>query len=157
MDAAGSIPTDQNGRGTYEVELPNYTFTFHDAELAPPSGACAENYGRYVHRELRQPPRHFVINVDNGGHFFIASHGIRIQAAANTMTAWLPNLWHCMSLHAGEPDPTMPIEGYCSRGLAIVTSQHPKVFRAYKEGRLSHQDALGSLMAGGALNTEEEE
>lgn len=47
MDAAGAIAQDENGYGTYTVALPNHEFTFHSAELAPPSGICTENYARY--------------------------------------------------------------------------------------------------------------
>ncbi|KAJ3560620.1 hypothetical protein NP233_g10715 [Leucocoprinus birnbaumii] len=169
MDSSGTIVTDFEGRGTYTVALPNYTFKFHNAQLAPPSGACSENYPRHVHREPRQPHPYAISwstsrqidpslsPLDNGGHFFIASHGIRIQGAPNTMTAWLPELWHCTSLHAGQPDPALPLEEYCSRGLAIVTAEHfTKVFREYQKGKVSLEQAEGQLYGDGDLTRGEE-
>lgn len=49
MDGGGVMPHDiETGRGDYTIEIPNFSFTFHGAELAPPGGVCARNYARYV-------------------------------------------------------------------------------------------------------------
>lgn len=47
MDGGGTMPHNiETGRGNYTVAIPGFQFTFHGAELAPPTGVGAENYAR---------------------------------------------------------------------------------------------------------------
>ncbi|KAJ3560342.1 hypothetical protein NP233_g10901 [Leucocoprinus birnbaumii] len=152
MDGGGTMPHDiSTGHGTYTVTLPSFSFTFHGAELAPPTAVCALNYGRYTHYETQ--PHEFSISwttawvidpmasdLTNGGHFFIASHSIQIQAASNTMIIWQPRLWHGTSLSL--QDPKNVVTGYQQRGLAFVTSSHlPAAWTQYCAGQLTKEAA----------------
>ncbi|KAJ3554188.1 hypothetical protein NP233_g12477 [Leucocoprinus birnbaumii] len=167
MDGGGTMPHDvETGQGNYTVTIPNFTFTFHGAEFAPPTAVCALDYSRYVHYE-RQPHKYSVSwttarslepsasDLDNGGHFFIASHGIRIQAAANTMIIWKPELWHGTSLSL--QDPKSLITGYRQRGLAFVTSSRlPKAWARYSTGQLTKEAAEEWLLEHVPLSPEED-
>jgi len=35
---------------------------------------------------------------DGGGHFFICTHGIKVEASADSVVVWKPRLWHGTSL-----------------------------------------------------------
>ncbi|KAF9038894.1 hypothetical protein BDP27DRAFT_1166384, partial [Rhodocollybia butyracea] len=111
--------------------------TFHDADLAPPSGVFARNYARCyllmlliraIHKE-NQPHKWSVSWTtfrDNsrkevGGHFYVAEYGIRIQAASNKAVFWKPGDWHRTSLPMLEPD-AKGDGPLLQSGLAIVTS-----------------------------------
>lgn len=49
MDGGGTMPHNiATGHGNYPVSIPGYDFTFHGAELAPPTGVCAQNYARFA-------------------------------------------------------------------------------------------------------------
>lgn len=68
---------------------------------------------RHFHRDLPLS--------EAGGNFFIASYGIRIQAAANTLIAWKLSDWHGTSLfHINPFKRKGPLEHY-QRGLCFVT------------------------------------
>ncbi|KAJ3551362.1 hypothetical protein NP233_g13095 [Leucocoprinus birnbaumii] len=157
MDARGTMSCDPStGEGNYTVDLPGYSFTFHGAQLAPPTSVCARNYARYTHRE-HQPHKYSVSwtttreivpsipDALNGGHFFLASHGIRIQAAANTMMIWQPKMWHGTSLP--HQHPTEPTTEFCQRGLAFVTSSRlPRAWELYCANKLSQEAAEAWLL-----------
>lgn len=58
-----------------------------------------------------------------GGNFFIASYGIRIQAAANTLIAWKPSDWHGTSLFHINPFKRKGMTEFHQRGLCFVTGK----------------------------------
>ncbi|KAF5354832.1 hypothetical protein D9756_005720 [Leucocoprinus leucothites] len=167
MDGGGKMPhNSKTGQGNYTVKIPNFMFTFHGAELAPPAGVCAQNYtqyvalpdlasfsgsdligNRFIHLE-HQPHTYSVAwttsrnmdtsisSVDNSGNFFLASHGVRIQAAENSLLIWKPALWHRTSLCIQDPD--APSTPFCTRGLAFVTSSRlPAAWKAYRANELT--------------------
>ncbi|KAK7441587.1 hypothetical protein VKT23_016579 [Stygiomarasmius scandens] len=104
------------------------------ADMAPPSGVCASNYARYVHFE--KSPHPFAIawttshtgNVNDGGHFYNAKYGIRVEAAANTIFVWRPEHAHATSLMCVDPEDPDP--SVTQRGLSIVTSN--RLVNAFK-------------------------
>ncbi|KAF9060280.1 hypothetical protein BDP27DRAFT_1237066 [Rhodocollybia butyracea] len=106
----------------------NVPLTFHDADLAPPSGVFARNYTRAVHKENQ--PHDWSVSWttfrddrrnDMGGHFYIAEYGICIQASSNKAVFWKPSDWHGTSLPMLEPD-AKGDGPLLQSGLAIVTS-----------------------------------
>ena len=52
-----------------------------------------------------------------GGNFFICSHGIKVEAATDTVVVWKPKSWHGTSLQERDPDDPEIFQS----GLAIVT------------------------------------
>jgi hypothetical protein len=87
--------------------------------------------GSFIHKEAM--PHEYAVSwttshqidraasdLDNGGHFFIASHGVCIQAALNTLVIWRPQLWHGTSL--SRQHPCQAVTNYCQQGLAFVAS-----------------------------------
>lgn len=83
---------------------------------------------------------------DNGGHFYIASHGIRIQAAANSLVIWKPQLWHGTTLNYQNPRNTLTTQ-FSTRGIAFVTSPRlPKAWRLYREKKISLEEAEQMLL-----------
>ncbi|KXN82209.1 hypothetical protein AN958_02924 [Leucoagaricus sp. SymC.cos] len=162
MDGSGQMSYDENGKGTYTVEIGDGSgsvklFTFKDVELSPPCSASAENYARFIHREAQ--PHEFSTSwttsrfnntglPDNqlGGNFFIAPYGIRIQSTANTMICWRSREWHGTSLHTvcGVDSRGSPL--YHQRGISFVTSNHiPKVWRSYDKGSLSEESVAQQI------------
>ncbi|KAF9066655.1 hypothetical protein BDP27DRAFT_1197367, partial [Rhodocollybia butyracea] len=123
---------------TYTIDVDGgVPLTFHNAELAPPSGVFARNYVRAVHFE-RQPHDWSASwttfrddsEGDAGGHSYLASYGIRIQAASNKAVFWKPGDWHGTSLPKLKPAEKGGPLLQC--GLAIVTSARlPAAFEAY--------------------------
>lgn len=146
---------------TYTIDVGDgVPLTFHNADLAPPSGVFARNYARYtlytmqyidayfeiraVHRE-NQPHKWtsswttFRDSNDTGnmgGHFYIAEYGIRIRAATNKAVFWRPGDWHGTSLPRLVPSEKGGPLLQC--GAAIVTSPRlPAAFQQFHEGKLS--------------------
>lgn len=80
---------------------------------------------RFIHREgschkyavswttTRSPE----LGKSGGGHFFISTHGIKVEAAADTVIIWKPKSWHGTSLQNRNPRDTELFQA----GLAIVT------------------------------------
>ncbi|EKM74530.1 hypothetical protein AGABI1DRAFT_14922, partial [Agaricus bisporus var. burnettii JB137-S8] len=143
MDARGNLLYNpKTGRGNYRVDLSSgLAFTFHDAELAPPAGVCARNYARFMHTES-QPHTYGVAwttsrkidpsisPLDNGSHFFLASHGVRFQASANSLMVWQPGLLHGTSL--AHQHPRKPNTQFCQQGFSFVTSPRlPEAWQQY--------------------------
>jgi hypothetical protein len=80
---------------------------------------------RFIHREgsphkyavswttMRDPQ----LRKQDGGHFFMCSHGIKVTAAPDTVVVWQPKSLHGTSLQCRDPyNPTI-----FQAGLAIVT------------------------------------
>lgn len=81
---------------------------------------------------------------DDGGHFYISTYRIRIQAAANTLIIWRPIDIHGTSLQNLKPTDANP--HFLQTGIAIVTSNRlPSVWKKYCSGILSHQEAMKIL------------
>lgn len=75
--------------------------------------------------------------VDNGGNFFLATHGVRFQASANSLLIWRPGLWHGTSLSLQDPRKATTL--FCQRGLAFVTSSRlPEAWRRY-QSKMMHK------------------
>ena len=64
-----------------------------------------------------------------GGHFFICSHAIKVEAATDTVVVWKPTSLHGTSLQHRDPEETEIFQA----GLAIVTP--PGVVRLWEEVR----------------------
>lgn len=137
MDTKGSQDVTQ---GVYSVKCGDDVFTFNGVDLPPPSGMFGVNYTRYVvgkficsnligfrfiHKESC-PHKYAVswtasrdsrLGKDAGGHFFICDHGIKVEAAADTLIVWRPKAWHGTSLQQVDPNSLEIFQA----GLAIVT------------------------------------
>ncbi|EKM74235.1 hypothetical protein AGABI1DRAFT_48372 [Agaricus bisporus var. burnettii JB137-S8] len=149
MDGNGMMKCDSKGRGQYMITIQgvDYVFSGAMAELAPPAGVVAENYCRYIHKEKQ--PHEWAISLTTsrtfdsayaseqaGGHFYVASHGVRVQAKENTLISWRPKDWHGTSLLL--VDPMNKNKEYHQRGLSFVTSSRlPSAIEAHKAGLLS--------------------
>jgi hypothetical protein len=75
---------------------------------------------------------------DAGGHFFICDHGIKVEAAADTLIVWRPKAWHGTSLQDVDPYSSEIFQA----GLAIVTP--PGINRLWKgvlEKKISLEEA----------------
>ena len=84
---------------------------------------------------------------DAGGHFYIGSYGIRIQAAANSLVVWRPADVHGTSLQ--DLDPHDPNPAFLQRGLAIVTPNRlPHVWQKFCDREYNNQQCLESLAEG---------
>lgn len=152
-------------KGSYAVQYGEESIVFHNAELAPGSGLLNWNYSRCayhsccaLHRALREC--HSAIHFERqphtyafqwiterthdgtyGGHFYIASYGVRIMNTADTMIAWRPADLHGTSLAAFSPkDPSPP---YAQSGVCCSTSNRlAGVHAKFKEVLQSHR-AIG--------------
>lgn len=86
-------------------------------------------------------------SLDNGGHFFLASHGIRIQSSPNSLLIWRPGILHGTSLPL--QDPRGPSTLFCQRGLAFVTSSRlPEAWQLYEvDKQAASAEVLSTLFA----------
>lgn len=168
-DSAGN--GDQHAFGDYSIQIGDEKFVFRNAERAPLAGVCGQNYsrlllnlisssfdlfsfGRSTHFEHQ--PHKFAISwtvrrdhpPDAGGHFYISTYRIRVQAAANTLVVRRPIDIHETSLQ--DLRPADPSPAFLQTGIAIVTSERlPSVWKKYRDGILSHQDAMRILLESG--------
>lgn len=82
-----------------------------------------------------------ISNLDAGGHFYISSYGIRIQAAPGTLIAWRPKDWHGTSLFHFNPDIRSPQKHYHQHGLCIVTGNRVvNTIKKWRAGRLTEAE-----------------
>lgn len=87
---------------------------------------------------------------DDGGHFYIADYGIRIQGVTNSVIVWQPNHWHGTTLSAKGPD-NQDLE-YRQSGLSIVTPNRlPGIWKKYVANEMTAMQAEEELE-----NSEEE-
>jgi len=83
---------------------------------------------------------------DAGGHFYIGTYRIRIQAAPNTLVIWKPTDIHGTSLQDLDPNDENP--AFIQTGLAIVTPNRlRKLWRDYKENAITYGDLVLELTA----------
>lgn len=79
-------------------------------------------------------------NTDCGGSFYVASHGIKFEQAANTFIAWQPRLPHGTSMLACKPQQME--EPFAQQGLSIVSSmQLATTWKRYMDGLISAEQA----------------
>ncbi|CDO68133.1 hypothetical protein BN946_scf185003.g5 [Trametes cinnabarina] len=135
--------------GNYSIQFGDNTITFHDAELAPPTGMLNWNYAWAIHHE-HQPHGHaiqWIISRSHGeaygGHFYISAYGVRIINTSDTMIAWRPTDEHGTSLAQYSPnDPTPPFNQF---GICYCTSQRLATVRRVYGNAL--RKALGDDVA----------
>jgi len=73
-----------------------------------------------------------------GGHFFICSHGIKVEAATDTVVVWKPRSWHGTSLQQRDPGNPEIFQA----GLAIVTPPGiAKLWADFYEKRITLEEA----------------
>lgn len=158
MDTMGS---QEGTQGFYSVKCGDDIFTFNKVDMPPPSGMFGVNYTRYVvgkyicsylidfrfiHKE-GSPHTYAVswttyrdsqLGKDAGGHFFVCDHGIKVEAAADTLIVWRPKSWHGTSLQQVDPKSLEIFQA----GLAIVTSPGiNSLWRGVLEKKLSLEEA----------------
>ncbi|KAI0353733.1 hypothetical protein OH77DRAFT_585922 [Trametes cingulata] len=122
--------------GDYVIQFGDDKVTFHEAELAPPTGLLNLNYSRAIHWE-HQPHAYSVQWIidrthgeEYGGHFYISSYGVRIINTSDTLIAWRPTDRHGTSLAAFSPHDPDP--EYEQVGICFVTSNRlATVFQRY--------------------------
>ncbi|KJA24740.1 hypothetical protein HYPSUDRAFT_102519, partial [Hypholoma sublateritium FD-334 SS-4] len=108
LEEPGSI-NNHHPEGTYTVKIQGHELKFYRVELAPPSGFIGQNYSRAIHRE--EHPHVYTAqwtvsktpNIAEGGHFYFACYGVRVQLAPNTLIVWRPSEPHVTSLPNIEP------------------------------------------------------
>ena len=65
-------------------------------------------------------------SVEEGGNFYLAKYGIRIQSTTNTFVLWQPKMAHGTSLQRVTPGDINP-PNFRQYGLSIVTSNRMKL------------------------------
>jgi hypothetical protein len=127
--------------GDYVIRAGNHEFKFSDAELAPPSGLMVQNYTRcaarlvyfylanlirYIHAE-KQPHKYAAgwnitreAGRHEGGHFYIASYGIKIISMRNHLVVWQQHHHHGTSLTSAGPKNANA--KFAQRGICLVSS-----------------------------------
>lgn len=88
-------------------------------------------------------------NITEGGNFYFAHYGVRVQQAPNTLTVWKPSEPHGTSLPAIDPRAKgTPV--FCQRAIAFVTSDRMALaWKEYQADRKSAEDALKMAEEGG--------
>ncbi|KAI0121950.1 hypothetical protein F4814DRAFT_457819 [Daldinia grandis] len=82
-----------------------------ELRLFPPSGMTSVYYARHTHTEANGNSWIIACTVNapdsttNGSDVYLASYGIMVLPATNTVSAWHPWDYHGTSLHKREPDP----------------------------------------------------
>ncbi|PUU73019.1 hypothetical protein B9Z19DRAFT_941258, partial [Tuber borchii] len=132
MDAKGK----QRDNTTYTIKYNSNIYEFKQGELAPPVGFMASNYSRAIHKESG-PHKYSLfwttersLGEDEGGNFFIADYGIRVQGAKNSIVVWQTNMFHGTSLAKLESIDSD--QGRGQAGLSIVSPNRlPKMWDNY--------------------------
>ncbi|OTA96533.1 hypothetical protein M434DRAFT_40062, partial [Hypoxylon sp. CO27-5] len=64
---------------------------YNNLQIPPPSGLCSMNYARHTHSEMNGNKWTIACNLhapsdsSKGGNFYLASYGIMVVAASNTL------------------------------------------------------------------------
>lgn len=150
--AAEDFASGKNHRvtGDYSIQIGDEKFVFKNVELAPPSGVFARNYARFMHTE-HQPHKYAMAWTvrrdhppDAGGHFYIGTYRIRIQAAPNTLVIWKPTDIHGTSLQDLDPDDDNP--PFIQTGLAIVTPNRLRnLWKDYRKKAITYEELVKEL------------
>jgi hypothetical protein len=64
-------------------------------------------------------------SIEDGGHFYLAKYGIRVQSASNTFVVWQPHMTHGTSLQRIPPGVQAHVN-FWQTGVSIVTSNRMK-------------------------------
>ncbi|KAL8700135.1 MAG: hypothetical protein Q9201_005620 [Fulgogasparrea decipioides] len=111
-------------------------------EFAPAAALPGENYARFCHNESNA--NKFVMSLttsrsvastsDEGGHFYVASHGIKIRSAPDTLAAWKARDYHGTTLQRTTPLWAKKATGhYQQRGFAfLIQNRLPGLWRMGK-------------------------
>lgn len=90
------------------------------------------------------------LDEDGGGHFFICKHGIKVEAAADSVVVWRPRSWHGTSLQRRFPENPEIFQA----GLSIVTPLGvSRLWKEVLEKRMSLEEARLAMLE---LESEEE-
>ncbi|KAI1489216.1 hypothetical protein F5X96DRAFT_684239 [Biscogniauxia mediterranea] len=90
---------------TFTFQVGGDDITFKGLELPPPSGISAINYARHTHKETNGNnwvlacTCHAPKDPTKGGNFYLASYGIMMEPASNTVSAWHPKDYHGTTLY----------------------------------------------------------
>jgi hypothetical protein len=80
-----------------------------------------------------------------GGHFYIGSYRMRIQAAPNTLVVWIPTDVHGTSLQDLDPKDIDP--EFLQTGIAIVTPNRlPSVWKKFCDSEMEYQEMVSSII-----------
>ncbi|KAH9935271.1 uncharacterized protein B0H18DRAFT_1114046 [Fomitopsis serialis] len=83
-----------------------------------------------------------------GGHFYIATYGIKIEQSANTFIAWQPAHAHGTSL-IGHGPPSKDSPPSAQQGLSFVSSMRlASTWRKYKANELTREEAEADYIRG---------
>jgi hypothetical protein len=75
---------------------------------------------------------------DGGRHFFICDHGVKIEAAMDSVVVWKPRAWHGTSLQ--QRDPNNP--AIFQAGLTVVTPAGvARLWKKVQEKKLTLEEA----------------
>ena len=81
-----------------------FTYQFHNTELALPQGNFAKNYARFCHNESSASKYCFAWTtswqneVHEGGDSFIADYRMKLEPSADTMVLWRGKDYHGTTL-----------------------------------------------------------
>ncbi|KAH9883872.1 hypothetical protein F4778DRAFT_800593 [Xylariomycetidae sp. FL2044] len=96
---------------SFEFSVRGKKVVFDDLELPPPSALSAINYARHTHREsngnnwILALTANAPADATKGGNFYLASYGIMLCPATNTVTAWHPTDYHGTTLYEMQEGP----------------------------------------------------
>ncbi|KAH6658444.1 hypothetical protein BKA67DRAFT_533596 [Truncatella angustata] len=157
---------------TFSYKVEGYVPTFNkygDLELPPPFGLSARNYARFTHREDNGNDWFIAITYlaaddsSGGGNFYNTSYGTMMEAASNTMQAFMLNdyhsttlyeiivsdckwsrgnkAWEGLSYRGNRPDwgENIGFSSEASKGLANATRKHDEL-EANRPGRVSDDE-----------------
>jgi hypothetical protein len=164
MDTMGSQDSTE---GAYTVKYGEDVYEFHGVDMPPPSGVFGTNYTRFVkvhlfcicltasfrfiHRETSSHKyavawttmRDQQLGNHGGGHFFISTHGIKVEAATDSVVVWNPKAWHGTSLQQRDPNNPEIFQA----GLAIVTpSGVSRLWGEVQEKKISIEEARRKIL-----------
>lgn len=133
-------------RDFYHVPLGEHQVPVY-GDLAPPSAFVGSNYARFTHNETNahdwsiQLTTHRSVppTAAEGGHFYIASYGIRIMADTDSAGAWRAKDFHGTTLQRKVPVFGRDDGPYQQRGFAFITGA--SLVSAWKKGDTAESEA----------------
>lgn len=82
-----------------------------------------------------------------GGHFYLASYGLKVESAEDTVIVWRPKDWHGTSLQEYPPS-SQKISEFNQTGLAFVMSNRlSTVWKKYADSCITREEAEKELMS----------
>lgn len=130
----------------YTIVIDNLELEFYGGQLAPPSGAFAQNYSREIHTE--SAPHRYVyswtnrrsLNDRHGGNFYLAQYGVRIAGSENACLVHEAQQAHGTGLPDRQTDDTGT--SLFNNGMSIFTSG--RLEKAWKKWR-QQQEAVEQI------------